>query len=163
MPELSTTPRVFSVSRRLKVAAVEEKGRKTNWWLREWRPRNFWPSSSTAVTLNPSFPGERMRIFRFETNWFLLIVFLSCLFSRDETRWWKNDYVNRSMDILIFVFLFFGSIGVAFEWVKVMIECFLNGSKREWERCTVFVWFLVRILRILIVVFWYPIVWYGKF
>lgn len=43
MPELSTTPRVFSVSRRLKVAAVEEKGRKTNWWLRGWRPRNFWP------------------------------------------------------------------------------------------------------------------------
>lgn len=43
MPELSTTPRVFSVSRRLRVAAVEEKGRKTNWWLRGWRPRNFWP------------------------------------------------------------------------------------------------------------------------
>lgn len=43
MPELSTTPRVFSVSRRLRVAAVEEKGRKTNWRLRGWRPRNFWP------------------------------------------------------------------------------------------------------------------------
>lgn len=106
------------------------------------------PRSSTAVTLNSSFSRKRMRIFRFE------LIFANSLFELPFFTRWDEIMKKRLCESIYGYFeICFSVLWFEwFEWVKVMIECFLNGSKREWERCTIFVWFLVRILWILIVV-----------
>lgn len=190
MPELSTTPRVFSVSRRLRVVAVEEKGRKTNWWLRGWRPRNFWPAGYPscepwAETLlfrrlrgvnfsrrvkNTEFlhrrdsqpfisRGENAKI-SFRDELILANSFFELSFFH-KTRWWKNDYVNRSMDILIFVFLFFESIVVLrLNELKWWLNIFWMVLRKNENDARFLYGLLWKFLEFWFV--WYPIVWYHK-
>lgn len=156
MPELSTTPRVFSVARRLRVAASEEKERKTNWRLRGWRPRNFWPAGyPSCEPWAETLLFRRLRgvnfsrrvkntelLHRRDSQPFISRRENANLSFRDElilannlfelsfltTRCWKNDCVNRSMDILIFVFLFF-----RLNELKWWLNDFLNMILRENE------------------------------
>lgn len=139
MPELSTTPRVFSVSRRLRVAAVEEKGRKTNWLLRGWRPRNFWPASYPSCE-----PWAETLLFRHlrGVNFSRRVKNTELLHRRDSQLFiFKEENANLSFrDELIFANSLF-ELPFFTRWDEIMKKRLCESIYGYFEICFSVLWF----------------------
>lgn len=139
MPELSTTPRVFSVSRRLRVAAVEEKGRKTNWLLRGWRPRNFWPASYPSCE-----PWVETLLFRRlrGVNFSRRVKNTELLHRRDSQLFiFKEENANLSFrDELIFANSLF-ELPFFTRWDEIMKKRLCESIYGYFEICFSVLWF----------------------
>lgn len=190
MPELSTTPRVFSVSRRLRVAAVEEKGRKTNWLLRGWRPRNFWPASypscepwaetllfrclrgvnfSRRVKNTELLHRRDSQLFIFkEENANLSfrdeLIFTNSLFELPFfTRWDDNEKTIMWIDLWIFWNLFFCSLVwmvLRLNELKWWLNVFWMVLRENENDARFLCGFLWEFFEFWSWFVWYPIVWY---
>lgn len=139
MPELSTTPRVFSVSRRLRVAAVEEKGRKTNWLLRGWRPRNFWPASySSCEPWAETLLFRRLRGVNFSRR----VKNTELLHRRDSQLFiFKEENANLSFrDELIFANSLF-ELPFFTRWDEIMKKRLCESIYGYFEICFSVLWF----------------------